>query len=77
MDFPCGGTSLSKCVHGHSSRLCVVRFINICYGCSRQLVYLLRPITSSLSVFLSQVCRKLLRSSERTTGFKSGATGIT
>jgi hypothetical protein len=29
-------------------------------GCSRQRVYLLPPITSSLSVFLSQVCLKLL-----------------
>ena len=29
-------------------------------GCSRQRVYLLPPITPSLSVFLSQVCLKLL-----------------
>src|SRR5260221_14161421 len=29
-------------------------------GCSRQRVYLLPPITSSLSVVLSQVCLKLL-----------------
>jgi hypothetical protein len=30
-------------------------------GCSRQRVYLLPPITSSLCVFLSQVCLKLIR----------------
>jgi hypothetical protein len=42
----------------HSSRLWLLRFINICLGCSRQRVHLLLPIQSSLSVVLSQVCHK-------------------
>jgi hypothetical protein len=45
-------------------------------GCSRQRVYLLPPIISSLSVFLSQVCLNPL-TSEWTTDFKNVGVGIT
>ena len=51
------GAFTDTCVHGHSSKLWLSRF-NICYGRSRQRVYLLAAINAYSSEFRSQVGHK-------------------